>query len=102
VLGLSALAVTLSLMFVGLEIRQSTSAMRSATMKAISDTSSDLLAQLSTDDGLASLLVDSTGSVHPGIWPPTRPGVAWSGARSRGRPVPRFVTEERVGVMEGE
>ena len=34
---MSALAVTLSLVFVGLEVRQNTSAMRGATMQAISD-----------------------------------------------------------------
>lgn len=70
---LSALAVTLSLVFVGLEIRQNTSAMRGATMQAISDASSDLLAQLSTDDRLASLLADvfngaTLADFEPGGW----------------------------------
>lgn len=71
--ALSALAVTLSLLFVGIEIRQNTSAMRGATMQAISDASSDLLAQLSTDGELSSLLAEvfngSTRSdFEPGGW----------------------------------
>ena len=53
---LSAIAVTLSLIFVGLEIRQNTSAMRGATMQSISDANSELLAQISTDEALASHL----------------------------------------------
>ena len=53
---LSALAVTLSLLFVGLEVRQNTKAMRGATIQAISDGSSDLLARLSTDERLSDLL----------------------------------------------
>lgn len=71
---LSALAVTLSLLFVGLEIRQNTSATRGATMQAISDASSDLLIELSTDDRLASLLAEAffnratMADFEPGEW----------------------------------
>ena len=71
---LSALAVTLSLVFVGLEIRQNTSAMRGATLQAISDASSDLLTDLATDNQLASLQAEvffnraMRADFEPGEW----------------------------------
>ncbi len=54
---LSAAAVTLSLVFVGLEIRNNTIAARGATMQAISDVSSTMMVQISLDEDFAAILV---------------------------------------------
>ncbi len=54
---LTAAAVTLSLVFVGLEIRNNTIAARGATMQAISDTSSSMMTQVSLDADFAAILV---------------------------------------------
>ena len=54
--ALSALGVILSLVFVGFEVRQNTMATRGATMQAMSDAQSGLMANLALDEGLVELI----------------------------------------------
>ena len=51
----SAAAVVLSLVFVGLEVRQNTTAVRGATMQAISDATSSYNLEMSLDEEFAGL-----------------------------------------------
>ena len=53
----SAAAVTLSLVFVGLEVRNNTIAARGATMQAISDTSTSAMLQMSLDADFAEIAI---------------------------------------------
>jgi hypothetical protein len=67
---LSAAAVALSLVFVGLEVRNNTIAARSAAMQAISDANSSVLTLISLDERMAGLLVrvfagETTDSFSP-------------------------------------
>ncbi len=50
------ISVVGSLAFVGIEIRQNTSAVRGATNQAISDQASELYLAIATDRGLSSLV----------------------------------------------
>ena len=54
---LSAAAIALSLVFVGLEVRNNTIAARGTTMQAISDNSSSMMMQMGLDDDFAAILV---------------------------------------------
>jgi len=54
---LSAAAVVLSLIFVGLEVRNNTVAARGATMQAISDASTTFFLTISLDKDFAELVV---------------------------------------------
>jgi hypothetical protein len=51
--AVSAVAVVLSLVFVGLEIRQATAAQRSQTRQALADGSRDLLLTIAAEPGLS-------------------------------------------------
>ena len=51
----SATAVVLSLVFVGLQVRQNTIAVRGATMQAISDASSAFMADMALDEEFAAI-----------------------------------------------
>ena len=52
----AALGVIVSLLFVGLELRQNTAAVRGATFQALSDASADDLSAVAQDPELAALL----------------------------------------------
>ena len=53
----SAAAVAMSLVFVGVEIRQNTAAVRGATMQSISDASSSFMTEVGLDADLAPVIV---------------------------------------------
>ncbi len=53
---LSAAAVAASLVFVGLEVQQNTSAVRGATMQAMSDASASFMAEMSLNAEFAALV----------------------------------------------
>ena len=53
---LSATAVVLSLVFVGMEVRTNTKAVRGATMQAISDASSSFMAQMALDPEFSAVV----------------------------------------------